>query len=151
MHERVYGLGGYGDYFWIEDLTTGEVVAGSYPGYDKEKTERSHSARQQRQTEDHFQFLLESAQCGSPEAQYEVGVYFLTGLPPLTHRDAAKAWSWFGLAESNGIPKAGEIRQRIGGHLSADRLHTGKEYQSRFKAVECSDSDRTANHRGEIQ
>lgn len=143
QHERTYKYRGYRDFFWIEDLTSGEVVAGSFPAHEKEIEARSEQAKVKRTIEDHFQRLLESAECGNPDAQYDLGTYYLAGIRPVGKRDNVRAWVFYRMAASKGHPNAGDVATRIYRDLNQEQIANAETELAQFKPTPCRSSPET--------
>jgi hypothetical protein len=137
-HERTYGYGSYRDFFWIEDFTSGEVVAGSMPPHKKEKEKQSVQARIRRTIEDHFLALLESAECGDPSAQYDLGAYYLAAIRPLDKRDIVGAWVLYSMAASNGHANAEAVASRIYRDLRQEQIVEAETSLAQFKSRPCN-------------
>ncbi|MEJ2729308.1 MAG: hypothetical protein P8185_12505 [Deltaproteobacteria bacterium] len=143
IHERTYGYGSYKDYFWIEDATTGEIMAGNLPEYQREKKERSEEAVLERQTRDHFEALTVSAECGDAKAQYDLGLYYLAGIPPVARPDIVMAFLWYGLAASNGYHDAATIKERIHKDLSKEHTLAAERLINESKKTDCRINEST--------
>jgi hypothetical protein len=143
IHERTYGYGSYEDYFWIEDTTTGEIMAGDLPAHQKEKKELSEEARLERQIRDHFEALTVSAECGDAKAQYDLGLYYLAGIPPVARPDIVMAFAWYGLAASNGYHDAAAIKKRIQKDLRKEHILAAESLIKESKKIDCRISEST--------
>jgi hypothetical protein len=136
-HERTYGYGSYEDYFWIEDAATGEIMAGNLPGYQREKKERSEAARLERQVEEHFEALTVAAGCGDPNAQFDLGLYYLAGIPPVAEPDIATAFAWYSLAASNGKQEAPAVREKILKDMRRENISEADNLLNKLKKNAC--------------
>jgi hypothetical protein len=143
-HERTYGYGSYEDYFWIEDAATGEIVAGNLPGYQREKKERSEAARLERQVEEHFEALTNSADCGDAKAQYDLGLYYLAGIPPVAEPDIVKAFAWYSLAASNGNLEALGVKQKIIEDMRRENISEADNLLAKLKKNACKSGPSSA-------
>ncbi len=135
--ERVYGYRAYRDYLWIEDMTTGEVVAGHLPAHHREKLQRSERARAEREVAEHFDGLSVAARCGDGRAQYDLGLYYLAGIEPLGRRDLVHAYAWYSLAASNGYPGADAVKERIEKEMRPEERAEGERVRAGARAREC--------------
>ncbi len=129
--ERVYRLMQQPqDYLWIEDVATGEVLAGSFPPGDRSEIARREHARDDREAQERFETLLAAASCDAAASGARLGAFYLAGEPPLRRRDLAQAFAWYSRAEAGGDASAGSIRARIAAELTpterdeAERLLT---------------------------
>lgn len=135
--ERVYGYGTYRDYLWIEDTTTGEVVAGQLPPAEREKTKRSGRARVKREVEEHFEALSAAAGCGDAHAEYDLGLYYLAGIDPVGHRDLVQAYVWYSVAASRGHQDAAGVRDRVRKDLRPEQLDLAERLIASARSREC--------------
>jgi len=126
------------NYLWIEDTTTGEVVAGVLPPQEREKAQRSERARVEREVAEHFGALLAAAECGEARAQYDVGVYYLAGLDPVGRRDLVAAYVWYGRAASRGQADAVAVKDRISGELPPEQRAAADRLMTSVKAKDCA-------------
>ena len=138
LHERTYVYGGYSDYFWIEDRTSGEIMAGNVPGYRKEKIERSETARLERESKIHFDELTVQAECQDSGAQYDLALYYLAGIPPETKADITKAYVWYSLSAFNGKESANAVKKSILKDLRPENLLEANYLISKLKQIECT-------------
>jgi hypothetical protein len=138
MHERMHGYGSYRDYFWVEDASTGEIMAGNLPEYQREKKERSAAARVERQVEEHFEALTVSAECGDAKAQYDLGLYYLAGIPPVAEPDIVTAFVWYSLAASNGNPEALAVKGRILKDMRKENISEADDLLNNLIKNDCS-------------
>gem|GEM_PF-2634682 len=120
--ERVYGHRRDVDYQWIEDTTTGEVIAGKLPPHAREEARRSERAKNESALLDHFDALSVSAGCGDAQAQYALALYYLTGIEPVSRRDLTQAYFWYSNAASQQYADAAVIKERLGKELSLKQL-----------------------------
>jgi Sel1 repeat len=143
MHERTYGYGSYRDYFWIEDAATGEIVAGNLPDYHRKERERSEQARLEREIKDHFETLTVSAECDDAMAQYDLGLYYLAGIPPVAEPDIVKAFVWYSLAASNGYKDAVTVKERILNDMQKEQILEADNFKTKLKETECKTNPST--------
>ena len=138
LHERTYGYGSYRDHFWIEDVDTGEIVAGHLPDYHREKKDRSKEASLERQVKDHFETLSDSAACGDSKAQYDLGLYYLAGIQPVGQPDIVSAFVWYSLAASNGFQNAAAIKERILQDMPNEKISEADHLIVKLKKSDCN-------------
>ena len=137
LHERTYFYKGYNDYFWIEDKTSGEILAGNVPAYRKEKIERSEGARLERESKIHFDELTVQAECQDSEAQYDLALYYLVGIPPETKPDITKAYVWYSLSAFNGKERSKTVKEAILKELRPENILEADYLISKLKQIEC--------------
>lgn len=147
VHERSYGYGNYKDYFWIEDADTGEIVAGYLPEYKRENLERSEEAALSREIKNHFEALSSSAECGDASAQYDLGLYFLAGIPPVEKPDIVVAFVWYSLAALNGYKDAQAVKENIIKDMPDGYLSETDRLIDKLKKADCKKETRNPSLR----
>jgi TPR repeat protein len=135
QRERVYHE--RRDYLWIEDLTTGEIVAGAPPADRQQLRLRSNEVRAARLAREGFENAFARADCGDPRAQSEVALYYLAGLEPLPAGDLALAYAWYTRAAQGGDAAAPALAERIRPDLSAVQLERARTFAAQAAPGDC--------------
>ena len=137
--ERIRGRYNFADFLWIEDQTTGALVAGlPPPGSHREETAR-------RRTEivaldeaaKHFETLVKAAACGDATAQYDLAHYYLAGLEPAGQPDILQAYLWYSVAASNGHADAARVKKRIATSLTTEQASPAERILSELQTEAC--------------
>ncbi|HXV26226.1 MAG TPA: hypothetical protein VED46_18470 [Alphaproteobacteria bacterium] len=112
------GLYGGGCESRIMDETAKLVVAGGTRFVEAEIEQNSANLQEARRRTAVFEDLREQALCGAGDKQYDLALYYLAGLEPLTAPDPAAAYAWFQLAALSGQAEARAVSERLVADLS---------------------------------
>lgn len=124
-------------YLWVENTTTGEIVAGDPPSDRTELIQRSDAVRDRRLTRQRFEKTLRDASCGDVLAQNRVGLLYLAGLEPLEQPDLVQAYVWYGMAGARGDAAAESVSKRIAAELSPGQMESARHASAEASVTDC--------------
>ncbi|MCI0430077.1 MAG: hypothetical protein L0210_05985, partial [Rhodospirillales bacterium] len=102
----------------VMDETAKIVIAGGSQYVDPEIEQRSADVQERERKMAVLERLTEDAICGNAAKQYDLALYYLAGLEPLTAPDPSAAYTWFSLAALNGHAEAMSVNERLAADLS---------------------------------